>query len=112
MPREWARSLPRTLSMSQRMIPSTSAAVRPASASAASDAWVARLRSVLPEFFEKSVAPMPTMAQRSRWWSSGVDIRPASQPIEDVGAAEEDGRGHAGGGDGGHDQGDGGDQRV
>ena len=73
MPRLWARSLPRTLSMSQRTMPSTSAAVRPASASAANDAWVAKLSSLRPDDREKSVAPMPAMAHWSRWeWSLTV----------------------------------------
>ena len=42
--------------------PSTSAGVRPASSSAASTASAASRSSLRPEFLEKSVAPMPTMA--------------------------------------------------
>ena len=56
--------------MSQRTIPSMSFGVSPASSIAASAAWVASVRSLRPELREKSVAPMPTIAHRSRWWSS------------------------------------------
>ena len=43
-------------------MPSTSAGVRPASSSASSTASDASRSSLRPEFFEKSVAPIPTMA--------------------------------------------------
>src|SRR3982075_2850894 len=43
-------------------MPSTSAGVRPASSSASSTASAASRSSLRPEFFEKSVAPMPTIA--------------------------------------------------
>ena len=39
---------------------------RPASSIAASAAWVASVRSLRPDAREKSVAPMPTIAHRSR----------------------------------------------
>ena len=42
--------------------PSTSAGVRPASSSASSTASAASRSSLRPEFLEKSVAPMPTIA--------------------------------------------------
>ena len=70
MPSESARSLWRTVSMSQRTMPSMSFGVSPASSMAASAAWVASVRSLRPELREKSVAPMPTIAHRSRWWNS------------------------------------------
>ena len=44
------------------VMPSTSAGVRPASSRASSTASAASLSSLRPEFFEKSVAPMPAMA--------------------------------------------------
>ena len=44
------------------VMPSTSAGVRPASSSASSTASAASRSSLRPEFFEKSVAPMPTIA--------------------------------------------------
>ena len=43
-------------------MPSTSAGVRPASSSASSTASAASRSSLRPEFFEKSVAPIPTIA--------------------------------------------------
>src|ERR1700712_4602349 len=52
--------------MSQETTPSTSAGVRPASAKAASEASVAIVTSLRPEFLENSVAPIPEIAQRSR----------------------------------------------
>ena len=48
-------------------MPSTSLGVRPASASAASDASVASDSTLRPESRENSVAPIPAMAHRSRW---------------------------------------------
>ena len=66
MPRVSARSLGRTVSMSQRTMPSMSRGVSPASSMAARAAWVARVRSLRPELREKSVAPMPAIAHRSR----------------------------------------------
>ena len=95
--------------MSQRTMPSTSAAESPASASAASDASVARLSSLRPESREKSVAPIPAMAHRSRWV---IQVVPAQSLSEGVGAAEDDGEDDADGGDDGHDQRDRGDERV
>src|ERR1700710_179469 len=44
------------------VMPSTSAGVRPASSSASSTASAANRSSLRPEFLEKSVAPMPTIA--------------------------------------------------
>ena len=69
MPSASTRSLGRTRSMSQRTMPSMSWGVRPASAIAASDAWVASVRSLRPESLLKSVQPIPLIAQRSRWWN-------------------------------------------
>ena len=43
-------------------MPSTSAGVSPASSSASSTASAASRSSLRPEFFEKSVAPIPTIA--------------------------------------------------
>ena len=49
-------------SMVNVVSPSTSAGVRPASSSASSTASAASRNSLRPEFLEKSVAPMPTIA--------------------------------------------------
>ena len=61
--------------MSQRTMPSMSPGTRPASSMAASAACVARVRSLRPDSREKSVAPIPTMAQRSRCENASSAIR-------------------------------------
>src|SRR5215217_984718 len=78
MPRASTRSLERTRSMSQRTMPSMSCGVRPASAMAASDAWVASVSSLRPESRLKSLHPIPLIAQRSRCWNVSSSLMAAS----------------------------------
>src|SRR6516164_10694930 len=62
MPAARATATSVLLSIVNVVSPSTSAGLRPASSSASSTASAANRSSLRPESFEKSVAPMPTMA--------------------------------------------------
>ncbi|COW36929.1 Uncharacterised protein [Mycobacterium tuberculosis] len=62
MPAARATAISVLVSIVNVVSPSTSVGLRPASANASNTASAASRSSLRPEFFEKSVAPIPTMA--------------------------------------------------